>query len=368
MKLFNRAKFIGPMGLFVATAGGSARAAAPAEEKLAPTHCEGMDEASEQAHDKSTTHEKGEEKTSKKEEATHHGPVGLIGYGLSKICLSDEQRSAIEKLGKQVRPHEKKVMEARHELREELADQLRSGRIDEREVQDEIDELVEAREKASPVLRKALEDLHGLLDKGQRAALVDAIDKRMSELDAAAKHRWFDALAKDLELSDDQVTRVREVFAKGKSRRDEERQSVKAVFDAFRGDDFSMERIVPLAEVGKLVRERAMAMVGIAKELSAILTPEQREKLADRLEAKESKKHDSSTGRSAEEEDEEENAEEEESRGQSKQEIVVARGGYRAGVVRGWGGGGYAYGRRTTVVRTGYAGYPLVGGYAPGIW
>jgi Spy/CpxP family protein refolding chaperone len=351
MKLFTRTKLIAPIGLVVATAGGSAMAAPPSGAQ-APTVCEGMEE--------SGPSEVREAPAREAEQREPFGPVALIGEGLSKVCLSDDQRAAIDKLGKQVSAKEESVMDARRELRSALVQQLKSGAIDERALTDEIDGLVKSREDASPVLRRAFEDLHGILDPGQRAALADAIQQRIKE-NTESSRGWFDELANDLRLSEDQKSRLKDVLSRAKPQLDEERARVAAVLDAFRKEDFSMDKILPLGDVGKRMRSRAEGMVSIAKELTAILTPEQRQELVNRLETKSAK------GAPAEESREPATEPEGESLGEGQQRIVAVRG-FRAGAVRGWRGGGAAV-RRTTVVRTGYAaGYPLVGGYGPGIW
>lgn len=353
MKLFTRTKFIGPIALVAATAGGSAAAAAPSSEAQAPTSCEGMEGSA------PTQTSEAPPREAEQQQREPFGPVALIGEGLSKICLNDEQRAEIEKLGQRVSSKEEAVMDARRSLRSAIVQQLESGTIDERSLGDEIDGLVKAREDASPALRKALEDLHGILDPGQRTALVDAIQHRIQE-NTEASRGWSEDLAKDLRLSGDQKSRVKEVLARSKPQLDEERERMRTILDAFKGDAFSMERLVPITDVGKRTRARAEAMVNMAKELAAILTPEQRTELAKRLEMKPMKG-------APEEEMREPGAEpREEPRGEKQQPLVAVRG-FRAGGVRGWGGGGYAV-RRTTV-RTGYAaGYPLVGGYGPGIW
>ncbi len=292
------------------------------------------------------------------------GPRKLIADALSKVCLSDEQRSAIEQLGKTVAPHEQAVASARHAFLRDLAEQLRSGAIDDSALRDEIDALVQARQEASPVLHKALDDLHGILDPGQRATFADALEARMKEI-GDASHSWFDQFAKDLNLSDDQKSKIQDVLAKGKPGLEKEIALDKSAFDAFKTNHFSMDELVPVSEVGDKTRARAERMVANAKEIASILTPEQRSALADRIESKfgENKVGQVSAGEDV---------------GNSQQAFVARAGGFRAGgvgaagfragAVGGWGGG---YG-----VRGGYAavgggygvGYPMVGGYGPGIW
>jgi Spy/CpxP family protein refolding chaperone len=337
MKRFMLANVIWPIGLLIVTAGSTATAAEPA-----PRVCEGQNETDSSA----DTPNQGSPEAAQKREV--FGPVALIAAGLSKTCLNDEQRRAAEQLGEQVSEKEKVVADARHAFRSALVDQLNSGRIDEGALKDEIDAVVKARAEASPVLRKAIEDLHGILDPGQRAALADAIEAHMKEV-SEASGGWLDAFARDLGLSDDQKSRIRDVLAKAKPELEEEHASAAAAFDAFKKDDFSMEKISPVARVGERTRARAERMVVRAREIMAILTPEQRADLAKKIES--AAREQVGTSQQGD---------------QVQQSIVARRTSYRAGSVGGWGGGVSA--SRTTV-RTGYAaGYPLVGGYGPGVW
>ncbi|MBX3212366.1 MAG: Spy/CpxP family protein refolding chaperone [Labilithrix sp.] len=375
MKLFTRTRFIVPVGLVVATAAVPALAAAPeeaAKKEAAPTHCPGMEEA------KATLAGEATRGGATKDDATKHeaepqreptGPLALVGAALQKVCLSNEQRAAVEKLGDQVRPKEEAVMDARQALRQALLEQLEAGKIDERALDDEIDALVKAREEASPVLRKALEELHGILDPGQRAAFVDAIESRTKEI-AEDSRGWLDTLAKDLALSDEQKQRVGAVLDKAKPALDEERSRASKAFDAFKKDEFSIDEVVPVGDVGERTRKRAEGMVGVAKELASILTPEQRRELAGKLEGR-SHAGGHGAGGSAT------TSAQPDEVGVTTQPLVVARGGgFRAGGVRGWSSGGYVrggyvrggYAARGVAVGTGYAaGYPLVGA-GPGIW
>ena len=337
MKLFTRTNCIGALGLVVATAAGCATAT-PSEGSPAPAVREGLElppVAGSAA---------GHEATEERREA--FGPLALVGEALSKIGLSDEQRAAAEKLGKKVREKEEKVVQARNAFSAALADQLESDEIDEDALEDEIDALVEAREEASPVLRSAMKELHGLLDKEQRAEFVDVIEKRMgAHTDDSEK--WVDELAKDLNLSDAQKTRVADVLERAEPRVENERATAIAIFKAFKEDEFSMEDIVPVDEVGARTRSRAEAMVATAQELAEILTPEQTVALAQRIAPRKG------------------GAAVQEVPGAIDQAITIRRG-YRTGAVRSWGSG---YGMRRTRVSSGYsAGYPLTGGYGPDVW
>lgn len=370
MKKVQRTAFLGAVGLVIATVTVTAAGAPPEEEQrkdeAAPKECPGLEQQGKQA-------DRGA--------AAPHGPLALFGHALQKVCLDDEQRNAIEELGEKVSEKEAAVVQARHALRSALLEQIEAGKIDEGDLRDEVDALVQAREEASPVLRKALEDLHGILDPGQREAFVDAVEARMDELRDSSKG-WRDDLEKDLRLTGEQKDRLRALLDKGKPALDEERERAGRVLDAFESDEFSIERVVPKADVGERTRGRAESMIGIGKELVAILSPEQRAKLVNRLEDRMTPPgqpgqpgqlgdQGATTGAA------------DGTIGETEQPIMVARGGFRAGGVRGWGGGyrggyvggyrgGYAgggYVARGASVSTGYAaGYPLVGGYGPGIW
>jgi hypothetical protein len=246
--------------------------------------------------------------------------------------------------------------------------------------------------EASPVLRKALEDLHGILDQQQRGELVDAIEAQIQERSRHAEG-WFDNFAQDLRLTEDQKTKVKEVLMRAKPSLEQDRENAKEVFEAFRGDQFSIDQIVPLEEVGKRTRERARAMISVAKSLTEILTAEQLDQLAQKIEPQEEERQlqgpqqgeQGEIGEQQEQpagqqqqgrplgQEQESQPQQDEPLGQVQGGIVFGggvggfRGGYVRGGVSGWGGGFSA--GRMTVMRSGYAaGYPFVGGYGVGVW
>ncbi|HTQ41629.1 MAG TPA: Spy/CpxP family protein refolding chaperone [Polyangiaceae bacterium] len=351
MKRFTPARLVGPMGLVVvAAAAGTAMAARPplatVQEAPAPK-CE------------STPNPATPELPNPSASGDPYGPQKLVADALSKVCLNDKQRVAVEQLGKEVRPKEDVVGEARHAFIEALAEQLRSDHVDAGALEPEIDALVKAREEASPVMRKALEDLHGILQPEQRAEFVDAIEEDTKALRDASKS-WFDSFASDLGLTDGQKERIKDDLTQAKADAETDRDRVKAEFEAFKGDTFSIANFSPESEVGPRTRVHAGKMVALAKEIADALTPAQRTKLADRIESKPVAGEPSTgaprTGTPSTPTPV----------GTSRQGLVV---GSRAGVLGGWGGGyvgrvGYFGG-----LGMGYgAGYPFIGTWLPGIW
>jgi len=407
MKRFTAARLIGHIGLaVVATAAGTAMAAqAPATgQQESPTTCE------------STPNPAPPEPSDQTVSGDPYGPQKLIADALSKVCLSDQQRVAIEQLGKEVRGKEDVVAAARHSFIKALAEQVRTDHVDGGALKPEIDALVKAREEASPVMRKALEDLHGILDAGQRTAFVDALEGDMKQLhDAAAG--WFDSMASELGLTDGQKERIKNDLTQERADNELDRDRAKAVFDSFKGTDFTIEKVSPESEVGPRTHARAEKMVSLAKEIADTLTPQQRAELADRIEAKakggapgtatppatgtpntgtpnatppgneapgygapgygapgygapgNTTPNTGTPGTQAPG-----TAAPGEGVGTSHQGFIAA-GGYRRGVVGGWGGGfggwggGFVGGARYGAVSTGFVGgYPFMGGWGPGIW
>ena len=405
MKLITRMNVIGALGLLVVAGGCTTSAtdeAPTSTTRGGVTHETGStEEAGEQGEGHRERGQSGGSGTAVEQEHTDHlGVVALIAEGLSKVGLNEQQRAEIEQLGKKVSPKEQAVIEARRELQEELSEQLAKGEIQENAFNDEIEELVSARMEASPVLRRALEDLHGILDEKQRNELVDAMSSAMQEHSRQAEG-WFDNMAKDLKLTEDQKTKVKEVLMRAKPSLEQDRETAKEVFEAFRGDQFSIDQIVPLEEVGKRTREKARAMISVARSLTEILTPGQLDQLARMIEPQEEEEgprlqrpgcsHEPG-GNVGEQQEQGEPGHQEPGRPHGEQQEegqqqqgpvgqvqspqffgpgIGGFGGFGAGYVRGgvsgWGGGFSA--GRMTVMRSGYAaGYPFIGGYGLGVW
>jgi Spy/CpxP family protein refolding chaperone len=388
MKRFTRARLIGHIGLVVvATAAGTAMAAQPAATgQDAPTTC--PSEASTAPETPSAT---------PTASGDPYGPEKLIADALSKVCLSDQQRTAIEQLGKEVKAKEDVVGEARHAFVKALAEDERADHVDASALKPQIDALVKAREDASPVTRKALEDLHGILDAGQRAAFVGALEADMKQLhDASAG--WLDTLASELGLTDGQKERIKNDLTQARADNETDRDRVKAEFEGFKGDDFSIERVTPESEVGPRTRAHAEKMVALAKEIADILTPEQRSRLADKIEGRAAGGAPGtgapatpspypgtpSTGTPSTPTPVSPSAPSSPVNpsaptpvtpntptpmGRSQQGLFVGGGAYRAGAIGGWGGGFVGGAARFGGVGWGMgAGYPFMGGWGPGIW
>ena len=294
MNLFSRIKILGPIGLCVAGVGGTAcdgiggKTASTTVSRNA-TQDEAADTKAPQQQQQQQQDESAGQQQEAKQQSAQHGVLALVGEALTKVCLSDAQRTAVDGLGKQVAITQNKVHDARRALMTALSDQFKAGKIDEAAIKDKIDALVKAKEAAAPVLYKTIDELHAILDKGQRATFSDAIQMEMKDIRGASS-KWSDSLSKDLNLESDQKSKIEEAVAKAKPALAEEHATTKAAFDAFRGDDFSMEKVAPVAQIGERARNRAKNMITLAKEIAGILTPEQRADLVKKIEAKKAEK------------------------------------------------------------------------------
>ncbi len=349
-------------------------------QQQAPSTCAGMTGGSSSTNDTTGSTVSGDP----------YGPEALAADALSKVCLSDDQRGAVEQLGREVKPKAEEVSTARHAF-----EQVRADNFDESALKPKIDDLVKAREDASPVLRKALEDLHGILDTGQRSAFADAIEGRMKQISDSSKS-WLNSLATDINLSDDQKSRIKDVLTKEQADNEVDLDRAKAVFDAFKGDTFSIEQVVPESDVGMRTRACAEHMVDSARQVADILTADQRTKLADKIE---SRIEGGATGAGAPSTgtpntmppstgapstgtpstgtpstvtprsgapNSNTPSMGDEGLDTTDQGVFIG-GGYRAGAVRGWGWGGGYVGGGYRSLSTGYvAGYPFGGYY--GVW
>jgi Spy/CpxP family protein refolding chaperone len=109
------------------------------------------------------------------------------------------------------------------------------------------------------------------------------------------KHNPADKLCAEIECSEAQAAQIDELFASRHERRDgaahEARKAARAeahqaIADAFRADTFDvavLDRVAPEGEHDG--EDREAKLIAFATELHALLTPEQRAKLADEIEA-----------------------------------------------------------------------------------
>jgi hypothetical protein len=285
---------------------------------------------------------------------TPHGFVQIVGEALSEVSLRPDQEAAVEALGKQIEPLQARVDDAEKGLLLALADQVQIGRVDRDALAPFVTAYAGARQEVSGELRAAFEELHDLLDAGQREDLADAIESRVHDVRRAIlAGEQLDDLAQQLDLTDAQKEALREGLQQIAPVLEHERVAIHQAIEGFRGDAFSVEQYLPQSQVFERAWQRADRIIDLTGAFVSLLAPVQREKLAARI--REAAKV---------REDEPVESGTEEHIGVSRQPLWAAAGvrrgplgGVRAGAVVG-GSRGYAYRRA--------AAYPYAAGWGYG--
>jgi Spy/CpxP family protein refolding chaperone len=227
----------------------------------------------------------------------HHPPPGamLLMTALQELELSDAQKTEIEGMLDAGRPKDRKDHEARAR---ELAAAIRTGTVD-----------VASLKGSGPApmhekMAANLDRLHALLSAEQRQSLVTALNekKREHEANHDAEHGPKGArgrgpkgdpmkfMLRDLDVTDAQQKAIQSALTQAglgpqeagfESKRSEMRAKFEKALNDFAGNDFSAKASLPAPDEahGPAKMLEALAVV------VPLLTAEQREKLADRIEA-----------------------------------------------------------------------------------
>lgn len=238
------------------------------------------------------------------------GAVGALFRAASQMELSDEQKTKIEGIATELREADKneqadgggarKEMKALHD---ELVAGVKAGRIDQGKLEPHYAILEkDAKERAARDV-DGLGKLHGVLDADQRKKLGEQVKKQEDERNERAKKaeashadagprpspqkRRYERYGKDLDLDTDQKKKLDAMIpnedAKAASAmREDAKKRVDATIDAFTKDAWDGKGI-PGPDI-KQVRKPMDEQVKFFNQLIPILKPDQKEKLASRLE------------------------------------------------------------------------------------
>jgi hypothetical protein len=257
---------------------------------------------------------------------TPHGFVQMIGEALAEVTVMEDQEADIEELGARLDPLEAEVDKAEANLLYRLGDQVKAGTINRAALAPEIAAYVTARDDLAVPLRDALEELHEMLDKQQRADFVDALECSVHEVTREILSRdKLDAFVDKLKLDPVQTGEVRDAFQDILPMLQSERRNMHDALESFRGDFFSLDPYFPLEQVHAKSERRANRMIDVTETMLGVLDHDQADKLAQAIhDAAEAKLQGPSTSATAEPPKTEE-----------KVDIEVRR--WAAGRVRGWG-------------------------------
>lgn len=254
------------------------------------------------------------------------GPHVLMHAALRELDLTPERRAELEKLAESARPPKNGGAHAAYQ--KALAAQLRTGSIDARALADQQAALAVERKAGKERFLNALNQLHQALTPAERTQLADAVLARSEKQHAhrkgadareghrAGKHRGHDKGAgahegrragkhrghdkgggwfRGLDLTAEQRAKLETLrdqrkpekvtgdAAERKAAREAIGARMRAAIESFKTDTFDARTSLPeLPELGQ--HEHTEARLEMLSAMLPELTPDQRTKLADRLE------------------------------------------------------------------------------------
>lgn len=228
------------------------------------------------------------------------GKLALLTQALAKVNLRPEQKAEIDRMVSEAAVRHQAVATARTALKNAVATQLESGSFNRAGFSKEVAALESAVTQTAPADRAALLRLHGILDSAQRNQLVDAFQdlRRSAKSEGGFGKRgghgmFFKARewAHDLSLTDEQVGTIRSAMrdkfqAEHAGKRGEgwRRGGHKKMFEAFRGDNFTLDENT---FSGARHARGASRMLDVLEVAVPTLTAEQKKRAAEKLRATE---------------------------------------------------------------------------------
>ena len=248
---------------------------------------------------------------------TVQGRAKVIADALAQVPLRAEQRATIEQMAKDAEARQEPGRKAREALVLAIADQVQAGAIDRSALAPKIDAVSAAHEAARPADRAAFEKLHDLLTPDQRQAFVTAMQSNFgSHADHTSNEKRgggrLQKWAADIGLSQDQQDQIRDkiraqwqahiagTVANTVVGTDEQKtdaihdgqmavrahqmhENMQKMLEAFKGDTFSMDAVMPVAQNKPMAQEFAGHMLNMVEAALPVLTADQRTLVAAKL-------------------------------------------------------------------------------------
>jgi Spy/CpxP family protein refolding chaperone len=282
MNMFGRTLVLSSLALVTATAGAAhawpgSSPATPAQQR------EGSAGGNDTSSNQGST---GPSSSGQQGDAEQQKMDRIVERALASVQLSSDQREAVDRIRGTLADREKVVRAARTDLMSSIAQQMSAGKVDRAALQQKIDAFVAAMKKASPGMRGALEELHGVLTPAQRSQLVDSIRQSIDEQKQQrgdGQHAMIEKMSKDLGLTRMQKREIKRAFDRLKPTFDDAHQALDKVLDAFRNDTLSLDQVVPQREMNARAVSFAQAVIDLADTATTVLTAEQRGRVSDEL-------------------------------------------------------------------------------------
>jgi Spy/CpxP family protein refolding chaperone len=261
------------------------------------------------------------------------GLTAMLVRGAKDLDLKDDQKPKLEKLAADLKSdHEGPMSTEGKDLHTELVTEVRAGKIEQQKIDQKLGAIEKAAQAAKDKEADTLNQLHALLDAGQRKTLVGNVKAQRAGMQMRGRlgfkrHLGGDAdggpvvdggpaaggaklteemakrqtakLTKELDLDADQQKKVEALSAKnappapgkpGAWDPEKMQAQMDASLAAFEGDTFDAKKLDGYKDAGKNARTMAQRQVQMFADLVPVLKPEQREKLAKHLEAGPSRK------------------------------------------------------------------------------
>lgn len=220
----------------------------------------------------------------------------IVGLALELPGLPADQQRTVEGVRADLSAATDGVRVARVAFARAVAAQVLAGKVDRGALSPAIEALHAAGDAALPARQRALAELHGALDVGQRRALVEIGRARLgsaSERRAELRERLAQ-VADDLELSDAQRAAVEDRVKAGFLRHLDEHRVLRvelearleALSDAFVSNDFDPAKVGATDAAHRVTARMIDGVLALVEATLPELDSAQRERLAGHLVAR----------------------------------------------------------------------------------
>lgn len=225
---------------------------------------------------------------------------------MKKLDLRADQRVAVESLAKDMKAKAAPLRVLHAKAMKQVAEGVRAGKIDQAQVKALIQQAKTQAQALKPDFLTSLNKLHAILDPAQRTQLVQLIkEKKQKRFKGMhGKHRGkMRKMAKELNLTEDQKAQIKTALRakfrgmhkeRGKMSGEwqQRKADMQAAAAAFTSDSFDARSLALFQKKGPGAKagHMGMKMVTMSETILPILTPDQRELLATKIEKRAARK------------------------------------------------------------------------------
>lgn len=214
----------------------------------------------------------------------------VFDRALEDAELRPEQKAEVDKLRAEAKKRHEPAKKAKGEFMLAVADQIDTGKVDRCNLAPQVKALAKAKAATKPGDRDAMEKLHSIMDSTQRSRFVDSLRKQFDEAkEAHSTDAIIEKMGRDLKLSQDQKSSLREIIDGLKQIRDAEpgyKEHVARkmrILEAFKGEKFDIDEVAPLEDAEGYATKRIEARLWAAEAVLPVLNEEQRAMVAKKL-------------------------------------------------------------------------------------